>query len=83
MRAILPRHAPRGQGGAAQSGCFLKAMGLRWRRECTRIRTVADCSKRLAFVSCYNAEWPLEKNVYVGPLDDRAQWFDTNLRCAA
>jgi putative transposase len=36
-----------------------------------------------AFTACYNAEWLVEKNGYRSPLDARAAWLDTNLRCAA
>lgn len=36
-----------------------------------------------AFTACYNAEWLVEKNGYRSPLDARAAWLDTPLRCAA
>jgi transposase InsO family protein len=35
------------------------------------------------FVARYNAEWLIEKNGYLSPLDARAARLDTNLRPAA
>jgi transposase InsO family protein len=35
------------------------------------------------FVARYNAEWLVEKNGYLSPLDARATRLDTNLRRAA
>ncbi len=35
------------------------------------------------FVARYNAEWLIEKNSYLSPLDARAAWLDTTFRRAA
>ena len=36
-----------------------------------------------AFAARYNAEWLIEKNGYLSPLDARAAWLDTIFRRAA
>jgi transposase InsO family protein len=36
-----------------------------------------------AFAARYNAEWLIEKNGYLSPLDARAAWLDTTFRRAA
>jgi len=36
-----------------------------------------------AFAARYNAEWLIEKNGYLSPLDARAVWLDTCIRRAA
>ena len=36
-----------------------------------------------AFAARYNAEWLIEKNGYLSPLDARAAWIDTTFRRAA
>ena len=36
-----------------------------------------------AFAALYNAEWLIEKNGFRSPIDARAAWLGTTLRCAA
>lgn len=48
------------------------------------LQTVDDVRGAIRdFADQYNAEWLIEKNGYLSPLDARAEWLDTNLSRAA
>jgi hypothetical protein len=77
-----PRKPATQRGGRSGGECGSYG---NWRKDRYRDRDAYTCGAGNVrdFAARYNAEWLIEKNGYLSPLDARAARLDTSLRCAA